>query len=376
MKPNKIFEILDLAKEIKQSGKLFNPLFVGEAGLGKSAICQQWVAKQRESNPNFGFLDLRIAYKEGPDLVGFPKTITVNGMERTVNCLPDIFPVEGEGLLLLEEPNRGVTQVMNCLMQILTDAKMDTYELPKGWIMAGAINPDSAEYDVNSMDAALRDRFVEFEIDYDHFTFVDFMETQKWDTDIINFIKSGTWIYKKTCDLGSEGSYISPRKWEKLNSARMVGLKQNPELHDITVRSILGKATGNEFHNFCYNECPVLAKDLMDDQKTALKNLNKQSNPKSYRGDLISHTINSIVENYCGTKKTKDKIDQKLMVKVAEIIPADQAINLIKECCLKDSQVAKTTIQEIFVIFMKSYPSLRHIMKNNINIIKETVIKG
>src|ERR1051325_4787660 len=97
MKPSNISVIMDLALSARQQGEVFNPLFTGEAGLGKSQIVQQWVKKQRERNPKFGFVDLRIAYMEAPDLIGFPETEKdKNGTVRTCHRLPEFWPTEGE----------------------------------------------------------------------------------------------------------------------------------------------------------------------------------------------------------------------------------------------------------------------------------------
>jgi len=62
MKPSRIDEIMDLAYEARKIGQIWNPIFIGEAGLGKSQIVQQWVDKKKKVNPSFGFLDQRIAY--------------------------------------------------------------------------------------------------------------------------------------------------------------------------------------------------------------------------------------------------------------------------------------------------------------------------
>jgi chromosomal replication initiation ATPase DnaA len=53
MKPIQIMAMLDLALAARKAGKVFNPMFTGEAGLGKSEICQAWVKKQRQKNPVF-----------------------------------------------------------------------------------------------------------------------------------------------------------------------------------------------------------------------------------------------------------------------------------------------------------------------------------
>ena len=149
MKPTRIMDVLDLAYEARKQGRTFIPIFTGAAGIGKSQICQLWVEKHKKTNKNFGFIDLRSALLEGPDVIGRPKESTDHtGRIRTTYALPDFWPTEGEGLILLEEINRAPTMVTNCFMQLLTDRMVKDYKLPDGWIIAAAINPDSAEFDV------------------------------------------------------------------------------------------------------------------------------------------------------------------------------------------------------------------------------------
>ena len=372
MKPSNIFAVLDLAYKARLQGRTINPMFTGEAGLGKSEITQAWVAKQREKNPNFGFLDLRIAYMEAPDLIGFPSEgVDANGLRRTEHLLPEFWPTEGEGLILLEEPNRGTTGVMNCLMQALTDFKVHNYTLPAGWMFAACINPDSSEYDVNTMDAALKDRFVEFEVEFDHMSFIDFIEAKDWHESTRMFIGSGIWTYKTTKEIGKDGKYVSPRTWSKVNAAEMAGLNQSRQLHRLTVQSILGKDIGNEYHKFCYDSAPVTASDLLKDKPAAIKRLISQSDPSTYQGDMIAATVESIEKAYGGLKKDckADQIDEDVMAEVAKIIPADHAVNLIKLCGYKQS---KGQITNFFKDFTKRHPSLVQVLKDNIKISRAT----
>lgn len=372
MKPSNIHAVLDLAYKARQQGRVINPMFTGEAGLGKSEITQSWVKKQRERNPKFGFLDLRIAYMEAPDLIGFPSEgVDEKGMARTKHLLPEFWPTEGEGLILLEEPNRGTTGVMNCLMQALTDMKVHNYELPPGWMFAACINPDSSEYDVNTMDAALKDRFVEFEVEFDHVSFIDFIEAKDWHESVRMFVGSGIWTYKTTKEIGKDGKYISPRTWSKVNAAEMAGLNTSRQLHRITVQSILGKDIGNEYHKFCYDSAPVTASDLLKDKAAAIKRLKLQSDPQTYQGDMIAATVESIEKAYGGLKQDckPDQINEDLMAEVAHIIPADHAVNLIKQCGYKQS---KGQITNFFKDFTKRHPTLVQVLKDNIKISRAT----
>lgn len=378
MKPIRILDVLQLAYKARENDDVYNPLFTGDAGLGKSAISQLFVKKMRETgfpeqgipkDPNFGFLDLRIAYMEAPDFIGFPETEPdASGKKRTCHHLPEFWPTEGRGLILLEEPNRGTTGVMNCLMQLLTDRKVHDYTLPEGWFVASCINPDSAEYDVNAMDAALRNRFEEYEIEYDPISFIDYVESSNWNQNVQMFIKSGTWIFKDTKSIGDTGKYISPRTWSKVNAAEQADVGSDRRLHRETMTSILGKDIGNEYHKFCFDEAPVTAKELLDDRKKALNRLKKQSDPAAYKGDMIAVTIESITQNY-SCRKTDDKqagkVGEDTMAEVAKIIPSDQAINLIKNCGFKQSKGAITTF---FRDFVKRHPELSKVLKSNIRI--------
>ena len=375
MKPIDIHEVLDLAIEARRNGFVFNPLFTGDAGLGKSQICQSWVKKQQERNPKFFFIDLRIAYMEAPDLIGFPETEKdKDGVVRTCHRLPEFWPTDpdAEGVILLEEPNRGTVGVMNCLMQMLTDRQVHNYVVPKGVIFAACINPDSAEYSVNAMDAALRDRFEEYEIDFDHNSFVDYIEKSTWHEPLCQFVKSGTWIYRPTKDLGKDDTYISPRTLSKLNAAEKSGLSNNRSLHFITACGILGRDMGKSYHKFCFDEAPVSASDLLENRSAALKKLKLQSDPNDYKGDMLSITIDSISKNFI-TEDEDDQINGKIgentMAEVAMIIPKDQAVNLIKQCAIKAS---KGNVAEYFQGFIRKRPELIESLKSHLAVARGT----
>lgn len=381
MKPSDIGKIMDLAYAARKAGQVYNPIFVGEAGLGKSQIAQQWVKGKKEENPEFGFIDHRIAYYEAPDMVGFPKEIQDDsGRWRTIHALPGYWPTSGEGLILLEEPNRGTTGVMNTLMQLLTDRKVGhDYELPEGWIIAACINPDSAEYDVNSMDVALMDRFEEFTIEYDHNTFVNHIEAKGWSDEIVRYVKAGQWIYQTSDKIGKDGKYISPRTWSKLNAAMKAGaLSMGQAFHRNVCHSALGKHIGNEFWKTCWDDAPVTAADLLADEEKALAKLKKQcrhGKDSTYQGDKITMTCESIVANYGGRSDDEvqecppDKISEDLMAKVAAIIPKDASVNLIRDCGYK---MNSGEITRFFSEFVQRHKDLIDVMRSNIRVNRAT----
>lgn len=329
VKPTNIFEILDLAKVARMQGRKFTPLFSGDAGLGKSEICQQWVAQRREENPNFGFIDLRLAYMEAPDFIGLPKIV---GENRTSHILPEFWPTEGEGLLLLEEPNRANSSVMNCMMQLLTDRKVHNYQLPEGWVIAACINPEDSKYDVNSMDIALKDRFEIYPVGYDFKTFLGYVKGNDWHQDLVSFLQAGVWVHKSPDELGDDGHYISPRTFSKLNTALKAGVENMPSIYYNTILGLLGKNVGREYYKFVSENRPVLAQDFVDNDKDAFKRLEKICEKEGYRGDLIEIVISSLADAY------ETSIDDEIILKVVKVIPKDQAVNLLRSCVLKSKQ--------------------------------------
>lgn len=367
MKPSEIFSVLDLALKVKQtSGRPFNPLLTGEAGLGKSQICQAWAKSQ-----GLPFIDLRLAYMEGPDFIGLPRVTETEAKrlvtEHIIPKLWDTICKSPKGLLLIEEPNRANSSVLNCLMQVLTDHEINGVKLPKEWVIAGAINPDVAGYDVNSMDTALRDRFVPYEVEYDHKTFVEFMENNSFEESIIHFVKAGIWQYKKASEIGNEGKYISPRTFAALNEAEKAGLNLDSNLHLNTSTAILGKHIGRDYWKFKFEVQPVMFMDLVEDEKKALKLLKKYAEGKGgYQGGLINITVQSLTEAYM----VHPKVTDELLLKVIDVIPMDQGISMLQACVVIATQKGHDKSLKDFI---KLKPELGTMIKEQMRSVKEVL---
>jgi len=332
MKPSDIKHVLDLSLKLRRKGKNYIPLFAGDAGIGKSEINQQWVEDKRKENPNFWFYDLRLAYLEAPDLIGLNKIVSVDGKDRSSNVLPDFWPDSNdhtiEGLLLIEEPNRAQSDILNALMQLLTDRKVHGYTLPPGVVIAGCINPDNGNYDVTNMDAALKNRFEIFDVRYNRDDHINFMKDQSYDTRIVNFVESGGWVFKPIEELGTEGVYISPRTWSKVDSVLRHGdVDDTSNLTYDVLSASLGKHVATAFFKFCNEQRPLEAKDFKGKKrKAAFARLKDMVNPDTYRGDLLEITANSIIEAYPKNFSDKD------LFEVVGIMPADKAVNMVRKC--------------------------------------------
>jgi hypothetical protein len=127
-------------------------LLEGQTGIGKSELVAQVARKLGIAHT---VLDLSLL--EPPDLVGLP-TIEDG---RTRYALPRFLPREGEGILMLEELNRAERYIQQPALQLLTARTLHEYVLPPGWACFAAINPESGDYQVTPLDAALRARFLQ-----------------------------------------------------------------------------------------------------------------------------------------------------------------------------------------------------------------------
>lgn len=347
IKPVEIKDILNLARRAREQGEIFNPLFVSAPGLGKSSIVQQW-AKEN----NLPFIDLRLAYLEAPDMIGFPSIEVVNGRQVTKHNLPEFWPKEGQGVLLLEEPNRGTTSTMNTIMQLLTDRKVHNYTLPEGWIIVGCINPEEEHYDVNTMDAALKDRFEIFQVVYDKPSFVTYMKDREWAKDLVMFIESNTWVYKQPEEIAKNphAKYVSPRTLSKLNAALKAGV--NPEQELIVYECVLGRSVGKDFYAFKHSERPVLYSDLVQNTKSAIKQLKKFSDPNNYKAGHISLTIRDIIE--------VNEIDNQMLSEVLLAIPADQGPALLQGLGFKRKD------ENLYKTIFTDYPEVKKYLKGQL----------
>ncbi len=130
-------------------------LLEGPTGIGKSEIVRHVAARLGITTV---VLDLSLL--EPPDLVGLP-TIRDG---RTSYAVPQALPMDGAGILMLEELNRAERYIQQPALQLLTARRLHEYELPPGWVCFAAINPESADYQVTVLDRALRARFMELSV--------------------------------------------------------------------------------------------------------------------------------------------------------------------------------------------------------------------
>ncbi len=143
-------------------------LLEGPTGIGKSEI-----VRGVANGLGIETVVLDLSLLEPPDLVGLP--VVQDG--RTVYALPQVLPRDGAGILMLEELNRAERYIQQPALQLLTARRLHEYELPPGWVCFAAINPETAEYQVTSLDRALRARFLNLHVRADRASWLAWAQT-------------------------------------------------------------------------------------------------------------------------------------------------------------------------------------------------------
>lgn len=239
-------------------------------------------------------------------------------------------------------------------MQLMTDRKVgEFYQLPDETLVVACINPETTDYDVNSMDPALRDRFEFFNVEYDKKSIVDFAKKSNWDKAVISFVETGAWKYVSPEDLGNDkgAKYISPRTLSKLNAARVAGVNETDEVE--VYDSVLGTNYGKTFFSFLKNEQPVSFNDLLERKEFALNKLKAFCSPDNYKMGHISITCREIVENH-------KELTLTLLKDVLITIGSDQGYALLLE--LERESKDSTWTTRIF----KEFPEVKKLLRSNL----------
>ena len=194
-------------------------LLEGATGIGKSELV---AAVARRLGIAHTVLDLSLL--EPPDLVGLP--LVEQG--RTRYALPQILPREGEGILMLEELNRAERYIQQPALQLLTARTLHEYVLPPGWSCCAAINPETGDYQVTPLDAALRARFLQVPVRPDRASWLAWAGANGVHPAVIALVRA----HERAFD------HVPPRSWTY--AAQVLTSMRPAELTDATlVRDVL-----------------------------------------------------------------------------------------------------------------------------------------
>ncbi|MFO0563322.1 MAG: MoxR family ATPase [Polyangiales bacterium] len=169
-------------------------LVEGPTGIGKSELVHH-VARSL----GISLVTLDLSLLEPPDLVGLP--VVRDG--RTSYATPATLPVDGAGILLLEELNRAERYVQQPALQLLTARRLHEYELPPDWVCFAVTNPPTGEYHVTPLDRALEARFLKIRARAERGPWLAWAETHGVHPAVLSVVREHSRALDEVC----------PRSW-------------------------------------------------------------------------------------------------------------------------------------------------------------------
>jgi len=253
MKISKIKPILAAAHEADDS-----VLMEGLHGIGKSEIVKQYCDEN-----GYHYTALFLSHQEVGDLIGIPVTEMINGESITLWSKPiwlqrmETAAANGKKcVLLLDELNRAQTDVLNSALQLVLERQIHEHVLPEvnGYRtqIIACTNPDDGDYQVQSLDPALINRFLKITVEVDEEGWLAWARNNDVNQIVRDFIVDNM---TKLHFISEDEIGATPRSWTKL--AKFMDLAQKgqiPEEYILDImRGKIGSALASQFYVFFKN---------------------------------------------------------------------------------------------------------------------------
>ena len=162
-----------------RKGKHITLFLHGSPGTGKSAL----VYGEARAH-GMQFLDWRLSIHEPVDFTGVP--MVKDG--KTVFCPPGWLPVDGEGVLFLDEYPQAMLSMQNVGGQLIYDRKIGDYSLPPGWVVILAGNDAKDRAGITKTPQQINNRVIHIDVETDYDGWRDWALDHEIDARLIAFL--------------------------------------------------------------------------------------------------------------------------------------------------------------------------------------------
>jgi len=225
-------------------------LFTGRHGIGKSEFFEEHAAAE-----NIGCIVRDLSLMEPVDLVGLPQ---IEG-GRTVFRPPSFLPSDGQGLLVFEELNRAPRHVQTPCLELCTRRRLNDYHLPTGWLIVAAVNPSGGDYDVDELDPALLNRFIQIGLEADRDGWLEWAKENEVHPDVVEYVGSDLTVFSEPDS--------NPRAWKHVSDLLQASTKLKTPDH-LLQAAVAGKVSPERAAAFqCFRKTrgkPLTAREVID----------------------------------------------------------------------------------------------------------------
>ncbi|MEM3452515.1 MAG: hypothetical protein QW835_02680 [Candidatus Hadarchaeum sp.] len=298
-------------------------LLLGAPGIGKTSIARQLTEEEFGSGkdyPEGNYLNVELSTREVPDVQGFP-LVKPSGEVDWISLID--FPTEGKGIVNFDEINLAELDVLKASYRWIHERCVGRRKLGDGWFIFATGNRITDKSSVNTLPAALNNRFTIYELECGLDDWKNWALANGIHADVIGFLN---WkpeaLFKFDPErYMPEQAFPTPRSWHRVSDKLKAGLSEFE-----VISGDIGEGMASEF-------CEYLnVKNQLPDIDVILNGKNVVPD----RPDLLHVVCSTLV------MKTREKPEYaERLIEYATLLPPEFAVLLVK-----DAIRAKIAVQQ------------------------------
>jgi hypothetical protein len=220
----------------------------GPPGTGKSSLI-----RQAADRLGVGLVDVRATLLDPVDLRGLPR---LDG-NSAVWCPPAFLPVDGDGVLFLDELAQAAPLVQSACLQLTLDRRIGEYVLPENWSVVAASNRAEDRAGTHRLISPLLNRFVHLDLEVSNDDWQQWAVTQRIAPEVRAFLQYRPALLSQFEAATNPRAFPTPRSWHFVSDV----LPKTPDhLSHPVIAGCVGEGPAAEFLAFVrlYRELPDL----------------------------------------------------------------------------------------------------------------------
>lgn len=332
----------------------------GRHGIGKSQIVRNVAYEmfgEKNADGTSTIIDLRLGQMEIGDLTGIPRNREIDGITITEWGLPDWWPREGtHGVLFIDEMNRASTpDVLQASFQLVLDHRLHTHALPKGWSVISANNPPEDEYQVQTFDPALLDRFLQIVYSPTASDWITWSEKNVDSFALREFVISNN----AALGIGTAPKINvtpSPRSYELLDRILSVASETWTDKYlSVIASGLIGTENALALVKFMKSatDRPIAPQEILDNWSTHKPKIEKWAGVgtktlKNVRSDILKAQLTSVLSySAVELKANLSKAQLKNLIDLLDLLPIEITSSALQEIGRDETKEKSTLITAI-----------------------------